>query len=107
MSAFRDAACNGDFSKMQHLVSKGANVHEKDMFGKNACMMAVIHNRASVVNWMLTSGGTRISDKDAGGATTLAHAGLGGRHSILQWLLEGGGTLINDVVMYHGESKSV
>jgi hypothetical protein len=48
-------------------------------------MVAVIHNRASVIPWFVSSGEARISNKVARLVTALA---FGRRYSILQELLE-------------------
>jgi hypothetical protein len=47
----------GKLEKIQRLVCEGASIHELDGLGRNALMLAVAYNKASVVHWALEEGG--------------------------------------------------
>ena len=81
------AAQNGDISKVEKLLSKGAEINAKDIDGRTALILATEEGHTDVVK-MLIYKGAEVNAKDKGGGTALMYAASKGYGDIVNMLLE-------------------
>jgi hypothetical protein len=81
------AAGEGNVSRVRNLLTRGAEVNDKDNGGRTALMKAVAGGHAAVVR-LLLAGGAEVTEKDNEGQTALMQAVAGG-HTDIVGLLAG------------------
>lgn len=78
------------------LKQRGANVHEKDMFGLTALSGAATKGHLETVRWLLKKGGAKIDQQSRRGLTAFLCAAVKGQMEVVKWLLNKGGARIDE-----------
>ena len=104
-SSIIEASRRGYLSVVELLLSKGANVNDKNNYGYSSIIEASTHGHVSVVE-LLLSKGANISDKNNDGFSSIIYASLHGHVSVVELLLSKGAD-INDVTNYGSTAMSV
>jgi ankyrin repeat protein len=85
----KDAAFRGDINAVKDLLSKGADVNEKDFLGETALMTAASKGHTGVAK-LLIEKGANVNEKGKFGDTALMFAALNGHTEIAKLLVEKG-----------------
>lgn len=76
----------GDKNLVEQLVAQGANIEQKDPYGRTPLRLAVWHNRENIVAFLIAKGAS-IHEKHAQGITLLMAAAANGNEKIIKLLL--------------------
>ena len=88
-SEWRDAARNGDATRLARLVEQGADVNALDRYGQTALMLASLYGHLDVVR-KLVSVGAKLDCTAKYHLSALMLATLNGRTQIAEILIEAG-----------------
>ena len=82
-----NAVCDGDFSKVDHMVKAGIPVDACDEYGRTALIRAAMHNQTDVVRYLLGKA-ANVNKQERGGWTALHAASRYNRTDVMRILLQ-------------------
>jgi hypothetical protein len=96
---FLRAAGEGDLPRVQRLLREGkASITAVDRTGKSALLIAAMHGRLAIMQWLLTDGGAKLSERTSTqrGNSALLLCALRQHFVCCTWLLEFGGASVSE-----------
>ncbi len=98
-----DAAIDGDLATVEKLLSKGANVNDRDSWGGSALMHASSWGHLDIVKKLITAGAD-IDERSSENTTPLMCAASSGQFPVVQYLVKQGSDL--ELVDVDGKSAA-
>lgn len=97
---------DGNISTINQLLSKGANIQDRNDSGMTPFLLSCGHGHVSVVS-LLNEKGANIRDVDGRGQSLLHLASAGGRFAVLKYLLsldiawkDGGTQILSSAILF-------